>query len=534
VDPGARAAPSPPRLPPWLAIGAVAVALTAVDLGRQILHNDDQVRFAVLARDIVHGGDWLRPRLVDAPYHYKPPLLAWLIALVAWPTGSITRLGAVLPSAAAAVATVLVTLAAGRRLFGDAAGRAAALVALTTYGLYVHARLPMTDVLMTCFITASAALLWPMTASGSRRAAAGFYACTAAAVWSKGLAGFLPLAIAIAWALVSRQPGRWTALRLPWGLPLALAIVAPWLLFGAVAEPGAFQAGVVDNQLRWFVRHLPSSEAFTGPLENLTGVLAPWVLVLPLAVARAARRLRAGGAAREPVLFVVCWAAVAVGAVALSSEQRFRYYLPAIPPAALLIGWWAADLLASGRRPGGRVYWSAVGALGAAALAAIAITGRVGPVPVVPAWIVLVPAVLIAALAAAVARAVAQGRLRRAFAIAWCGAAVAVAAFHHLSIVSLDAVWDYPRFTARVAEVAGEAPVFAWGVPELPLTFYADRTVRPVRSGDEVERRLAEHPGAVVVLSEGTFARLRDPSRVTTILTDRLGGRPVLVVGVRR
>jgi hypothetical protein len=71
-------------------------------------------------------------------------------------------------------------------------------------------------------------------------------------------------------------------------------------------------------------------------------------------------------------------------------------------------------------------------------------------------------------------------------------------------------------------------------VPELPLTFYGERPVRPVRSGAEVEQRLAEHPGAVVVLSEGTFARLRDPARVTTLLTDRLGGRAVLVVGARR
>jgi 4-amino-4-deoxy-L-arabinose transferase-like glycosyltransferase len=375
-----------------------------------------------------------------------------------------------------------------------------------------------------------------MVASGSRRAAVGFYVCTGAAVWSKGLAGFLPLAVAIGWVLVSRQPGRWAALRLPWGVPLVLAVVAPWFLFGAVAEPGAFRAGVVDNQLRWFARHLPSSEALTGPLENVAGVLAPWALVLPLAVARAARCLRAGGEERERVRFVACWGAVAVAAVALSSEQRFRYYLPAVPPASLLIGWWAAGLLEPGRRPGGRawrIYWGVVGILGAAALAAVAATGRLGPVAMSPGRVALVAASAIA-LAVAIAHAVARDRLRRALAIAWCGAAVGVAGFHHASLVSLNATWDYPRFTARLAQVAGGAPVFAWGVPELPLTFYGEHTVRPVRSGAEVEQRLAEHPGTVVVLSESTFARLRDPARVTTLLTDRLGGRPVLVVGARR
>src|SRR5207245_6675352 len=50
----------------------------------------------------------------------------------------------------------------GRDLFDRDAGRVAALVALTTQGLYVHARLPMPDMLMTAFMAASMWMLWAM------------------------------------------------------------------------------------------------------------------------------------------------------------------------------------------------------------------------------------------------------------------------------------------------------------------------------------------------------------------------------------
>src|SRR5262249_57597582 len=105
----------------------------------------------------------------------KPLLLAWLIALCSWPAGRVTQLSAVLPSALAAIAMVLAVCGFARSLFGPRAALPAALVALTTQGAFVHARLPLPDMLMTAFLTGSLWMLWEVHRGGGRPHWLGFY-----------------------------------------------------------------------------------------------------------------------------------------------------------------------------------------------------------------------------------------------------------------------------------------------------------------------------------------------------------------------
>src|SRR5207244_7057693 len=97
---------------------------------------------------------------------------------------------------------------------------------LPLQGTCRHGRIPLPDMLMTAFITASLWMLWRM-ARGAPRAWIGFYVFVALAFWAKGPGGFLPLIVAFAWAAASRRPASWRALRLPLGLPLLAVIVAP-------------------------------------------------------------------------------------------------------------------------------------------------------------------------------------------------------------------------------------------------------------------------------------------------------------------
>ena len=170
----------------WV-VGGAAV-MVGVDLGRRILTTNDEARFPLLAQDILTRGDWLFPILNGSVYHNKPILLAWLIALVSWPLGYVTQFTAVIPSAVAAFATVLVIFGLGREMFGAAAGTYAALTAATTQGVFLHGRIPMPDMLMTAFITASLWMLWRMT-RGEPRAWVGFYVLVA--LLAKPLLGYL-------------------------------------------------------------------------------------------------------------------------------------------------------------------------------------------------------------------------------------------------------------------------------------------------------------------------------------------------------
>src|SRR5207248_1807919 len=257
---------------------------------------------AVLAQDVLAHGLRMFPELNGAPYYNKPALLAWLIALVSWPAGSVSQLTAALPSAAAAVALAFVVWSLGRDMFGADAGWYAALVAVATQGFFLQARLPLPDMLMTLFITLALWQLWRMTRDGARgHHWLGFYGATALAFWSKGGAGFLPLAVALGWAVVNARDAGWRRLGLLRGLALLVLLIAPWWLFGLRTDRVAIRGAVVDNQLFWYLPFTLTLNSVTAPLRNAFGILFPWVLVVPLVLVQAVRCARGEDADRRDV-----------------------------------------------------------------------------------------------------------------------------------------------------------------------------------------------------------------------------------------
>ena len=317
--------------------------LIGVELGGRAFTTNDLARFPLLAQDILARGDWLWPRLNGAGYFNKPPLLAWLIALVSWPVGRVTEWTAVLPSAAAVVATVLLTYALARDLFDPETGRFAALLAMTTQGLFFSAHLTMPDALMTCFITASVWMLVRMTLEPARPWWIGFYGCARPRVLGEGTRrppapGRRPRVRArdpVAPAVVpASRPGRGDRRR------PGRAVVAT----GATADRQAATQAVLVDQLDWYRPRGSALALLTAPLRNMA--IALFALGIPGAPGDPARGHRLpAGRATTPVLLPLVWPAVTVALVALSHEQRLRYYVPVAPPMAVVAGWWLGSWL---------------------------------------------------------------------------------------------------------------------------------------------------------------------------------------------
>ncbi len=83
---------------------------------------------ALIARDMLHSGNWIVPRLYGEPLFTKPPGMYALIALCSWPGGAVTEWTARLPSALAATVTVLLFFWYFRRQLGTVGGLLAALI----------------------------------------------------------------------------------------------------------------------------------------------------------------------------------------------------------------------------------------------------------------------------------------------------------------------------------------------------------------------------------------------------------------------
>jgi 4-amino-4-deoxy-L-arabinose transferase-like glycosyltransferase len=343
---------------------AVSTLLLSFDLGRRVLATNDETRFPMLARDILAQGHWWLPRLNGVAHLNKPPLYAWLIAIAAWPKGAVTQQTAAYPSVLAALGTVGATYWIGRRLFGREAALVAGLIVVTTYGVFTMARVPMPDMMFCFALTGAMAAFIAAEFDGRRWALALLYSMVGVAFWTKGPAALLALAVAVGYTWATHGwAGAARRLALAPGLVLLVLVVLPWWLLDAGAGGGEFtQRIVLDDWLLWY---FPAGtwgwRAVTDPIGQALTILLPWAPLLPFAVWSALRtgRRESPSALRVPLI----WAGTVFFLIAISRQQRMRYYLPLCPPAALLIAAWYSGLTIAHRRVAFAGGWT-VAALG--------------------------------------------------------------------------------------------------------------------------------------------------------------------------
>jgi 4-amino-4-deoxy-L-arabinose transferase-like glycosyltransferase len=524
-------------LSPPVVVGAVAAMMALFDLRSVVFATNDEARFPMLARDILARGDIWFPQLNGAVYQNKPLLLAWLIALVSWPVGQVTALTALVPSILAAIALALVAYVAGRDMFGPDAGRYAGLAVATSQGFVIHARLAMPDMLLTLFLTLALWQGWRLT-RGRPRAWLGFYGAVAGAFWTKGPAGLLPLGILLVWALVAEPRTRLAQLQLRRGLSLLAALIAPWPLIGLLGHAAGLRAAVVNDQLSWYVAKSGVRAAvLIAPLSNAFGVLFPWVVLTPLVVVQAVRVLRGRGGERDSVQLLLVWTLVTFVAVALSAQQRVRYYLPLLPPIALLTGWWIAGIVVR-HRAITRIPWAVYGvvvgllAVGGAATLVARPDTRAQLLAAWPVWGGLVVVLGVTGLAAVAVLVLtpAPRRRARAFAVACVVAAIAAAGAYRAD-TRRPTTEQFGRLQARVQPLAGDdGAVIVWDVAELPLSFYLRRPVVRVDTGEALVRAL-DSRATVAVVGARMVTRVATAESVTVLDRAMLGPQDVAVVG---
>lgn len=321
-------------------------------------------RSAMAARHIMAGGGWLVPEPPGNLLVQTPPLYAWLVACSFWLTGSYCEAAARLPSALAAVGTLLVVYRYGLRIGGARVGRTAALATGVCVLFVWQARLAEVDALL---------CLWVALAYGAlHRAMAGrdgqflvFHAAVALAVMTKGLAALTfvaaPVAVYVLWQRDWRSVfGR----RAFWStLPVLLLGGGAWYVYVLLAVPHAlgrlslsaiFESTGRPDSMYYYAMRLPLG------LLPLTLAL-PWALALPWKGSR-------GGAEpctpRSAARLAFCWLTVPLAFLWFWPTKQTHFVLPVVPALAMLAA------LALEQRELGRGFWSLPLRAGGAKLAA--------------------------------------------------------------------------------------------------------------------------------------------------------------------
>ncbi len=516
-----------------------ALVVFALPVGRRPLVNQDEARFALLAREGVEHGQWLLPRVRGVIYLNKPPLYFWTVGLLALPFGVVDERTAPIASVLSALVALLAVIALGRRQWSPEVGLAGALVLATAPYFYFMSHQVLSDMMMTAWLAwALHFLVTARSAPAPTARLVGFYLCVAGALATKGPAALMGLAGALAVVLVEDgwRGVRW--LRLPLGLGILALSTLPWLLPYVLQTERSYVSGVVVHHYGdWYLREKRASRL--GELLDNLGRFLPWAILLPAA---AWWWWRDRDPRRRPLL---AWTAVIAVAVSLSGEQRARYFVPVLPPLSLLVG----EMLvhAPRDRAGRRVLFAFFGATLLVVLALVVIllwlpigAGARAPSTFMPAagWERGLACGL--ALAGLTAAAVLMARG------AGFGATAALAMA--LGGILLVEGWGYPtRFTessnirgftaAMAARLAPDARVLAYPDAGLSYDFYLRRPVRELPGTADLEAELsAPGPTDVLLIRESRWAALRMPAqdRWQALMADRVGRDQVLLLGPRR
>jgi 4-amino-4-deoxy-L-arabinose transferase-like glycosyltransferase len=350
-----------------------------------LLDDADSVH-AEVAREMLVRHDWVTLYANGIRYLEKAPLLYWSMA-ASFKIFGVHTAAARLPLAFTVLAMALAIEAFARRAFHSArAGLYAALILLSSFGIFIFTRITIPDVAVCLWLTLALVCYWltesdPAQQARPRRILCwGFAACCALNVLTKGLIGIVfPVLIVLAHLLLTRGI-RGTLTRIRQLCPVSsiivfLAIAAPWHILIALANPGHGDPGhlsfahghwsvpgptdgnvhgwlwfyfVPEQVLRYLNLRVPR-DYDTVPLALFWGLLLvwlmPWSAYLFKAVAAVpwlkSLRRKSLNTAESTRLLLGLWAAVPMLFFSFSTRQEY-YVLPALPALTLLIAAWLA------------------------------------------------------------------------------------------------------------------------------------------------------------------------------------------------
>jgi 4-amino-4-deoxy-L-arabinose transferase-like glycosyltransferase len=320
----------------WLVLALIALAYVGTCF-TPVLFDDNEGLYAGAVREMHERGDWLVPMSNGFPRVQKPPLVYWTMLASTSVLGE-SEFALRLPNALATVAWIAATYLIARRLGGERAGIASALVLASMLGVWVFTHLVQPEPFLACFISLSLWCLIEARISASspenlRAWPVRFWVFLALGAMSKGLHGALwPLATIFLAALF--VPGWRPWLRSVWsprGIALFLLIMLPWYGYMAWRFPGFLSAHFLNEQLGASLntRFPPDAKQLSVAQFYLQHLLfwLPWTLLFPASIHISVRIFQRASLVAAPTWDVVkllaCWVALVMVSVAFSTRQDY-------------------------------------------------------------------------------------------------------------------------------------------------------------------------------------------------------------------
>jgi 4-amino-4-deoxy-L-arabinose transferase-like glycosyltransferase len=311
----------------WIAAVLLVLAVYLSGLAAMGLAGPDEPRYVSVGREMARSGDWVTPRLWGEPWFEKPALLYWMTA-AAFRLGLEGELAPRVPVALVSVAFLVFFFVTLRKQFGVRAAWYGSAALASSAGWLGYSHVAVFDLPLAATFGAAMLLALDWIESEDSRLLPAASAMLGAAVLAKGLAP-LVLALPLVWCgrrrfrdLVDvRIIGAFLAVALPWYALCWQANGARFLtVFFVEHHFGRYVSPVLQHvQPPWYYAWV------------LPAALFPWTPALAGLFGRAFYNDRRRG-------FLLGWFVWCVVFFSFSTNKLPAYILPALPPAAALMG----------------------------------------------------------------------------------------------------------------------------------------------------------------------------------------------------
>ncbi|MFC6644023.1 ArnT family glycosyltransferase [Granulicella cerasi] len=321
-----------------------AAAFLASSISPPLLDDADATH-SQAAQYMLHHGDWVTLHVDGIRYLEKAPLPYWIVAVSMKLFGE-NAFAAHLPLALTVLGLALLAWRWAARAFDEDTAFLAALMTLTSTGVFLFTRVFIPDVLLALLLCLSLYAALRALEGDSPRHAYLFWIALALAVLTKGLVALVFAFAAIGlFLLFTRRLRELSKLRPVTGTLLMLAIAAPWHILAGLRNTGGANGHgffwfyfVNEHILRFLGRRLPRDynkmPAAAYWLAHLVW-LFPWSLFLPAAFSRRQAEPRSTFG-RDTLTLLALYSAFVLLFFSLSTNQEY-YTLPAYLPLLMLL-----------------------------------------------------------------------------------------------------------------------------------------------------------------------------------------------------
>lgn len=313
-----------------------------------------EIFFGECAKEMLLTGNFMVPTFQGQGFFDKPILSYWAVC-ASYKAFGISHLAARIPSCLAAIATVLLTALAARKLFSAKTGLVAAMILSTTVMYMSFAAMCMSDMLLIFFNTFAMVLLYFGSEATSSRKQTWLWMSGAAAVGlaflTKGPIGIIfPAITFFAYLSVTRRLKMVRPIHYIGALLIVLSLGSPWFLAMYSSHPDSLSYFFLrENFQRFAGATYDTHHPIWFMVHSLITGFAPWSVLLIVAAADMVRHLKQGTATR-PLIYL--WLAVitVIGFFSLSRGKIDYYALPAYPMCAILTAHWLTQWTAEGKK----------------------------------------------------------------------------------------------------------------------------------------------------------------------------------------